>query len=988
MGDPRAPLGVGDRCAGFRVARVVPLEDLRAHLCLLEHEATGARYLHLANRDQENTFAVMFPTFPTDSTGVAHILEHTVLCGSAKFPVRDPFFSMVKRSLNTFMNAFTASDWTMYPFATQNRKDFYNLMDVYLDAVFRPRLDDLSFKQEGHRLEEVPGANGEAPLAFKGVVYNEMKGAMSAPDQILGRALLAALYPDTTYRHNSGGDPREIPRLTHADLQAFHRRHYHPSNAFFYSYGNLPLADHLAFLETHYLGAFTRQPRLPEVPPQPRWSSPRQTVCTYPIAPTEDLARRSQVGLAWLATDIRDAFEVLVLDLLEQILLGHAASPLRKALMDSGLGSALADATGYEADNRDTLFACGLKDTSADAGPAVEALILETLDRLARQGVPAEAREAALHQLEFQRREVTNTPYPYGIKLLLALAATWLHGGDAPELLRFTPHLERLRQAAEQPGFLEERLRHHFLDNPHRVRFALHPDPQEGVRQTEAERLELARREAHLTPDERRRLGADAAALETRQAATEDLGVLPTLELTDIPAEVTRIAPTRAQDPGLAFYEQPTAGIVYFAAAFHLAALPAETLPLVPFFCRAFTRLGTARRDFADLARRLDLYTGGLGLSANARSACGDPPTPLAFLALSGKCLDRHLAPMCDLVEELLFEVEFSDLARLRQVLREYRAGFESTIVNGGHRYAMSLASRWFTPAARLNETWNGIHQLRFVKGLTEDTSEARLADLAAQLTGLARILFPRAASHWALIGDPGPLATAAPRMEGLRQRLAEIPFKPWALPETAADGPQPREGWSTASAVSFAAQAFPSVSLTHADAPAMAVIAKMLRSLYLHREIREKGGAYGGFAVFNPEDGLFAMASYRDPQIAGTLRVFEGARSFLLPGSFREDDVKEAVLQVCSEIDKPDPPGPAARKAFYRRLLGLSDEERQRFKARLLALDATGVRQAAERRFPVSPAAGAVAVIGAAEALEAANRELAPSASLTLHRI
>jgi Zn-dependent M16 (insulinase) family peptidase len=988
MGDDTAPLAAGDRYAGFRVTQTSPLEDLQARLLVLEHEATGARWLHLANRDPENTFAVVFPTYPADSTGVAHILEHTVLCGSARFPVRDPFFAMVKRSLNTFMNAFTASDWTMYPFATQNRKDFYNLMDVYLDAVFLPRLDELSFQQEGHRLEEVAGPGDGPRLAFKGVVYNEMKGAMSAPDQVLGRSLLAALYPDTTYRHNSGGDPRAIPHLTHADLKAFHGRHYHPSNAFFYSYGNLPLEDHLAFLDSRCLADFTRQPRLPGVPSQPRWSAPREAVFTYPLSAEEELARRSQVGLAWLTADIRDDDEVLVLALLEQILLGHAASPLRKALMDSGLGSALSDATGYEADNRDTLFACGLKDTAPDAAPAVEALILETLAELARRGIPAEARAAALHQLEFQRREVTNTPYPYGIKLLLALAATWLHGGDAPALLRFTPNLERLRRAAETPGFLEGRLARHFLDNPHRVRFGLHPDPGEGPRQAEEERQALRAIEARLTPADRRRLQAQAQVLEARQTAAEDLSVLPTLALADIPPDVLGIAPTRREPPALELYEQPTAGIVYVAAAFELAALPEADLPLVPFFCRAFSRVGTARRDFADLARRLDLFTGGLGLSANARSAWGAPPTPFPFLALSGKCLERNLTPMCDLMEELLLEVDFGDLSRLRQVLLEYRAGFEAAVVPGGHRYAMSLASRWFTPAARLSEAWNGIHQLRFLKDLSADTAESRLADLAGRLTTLARTLFPQGAARLAVIGEAAPLAAAAARLESLRGRLEEAPFTPYAAPAAAPQPAPPREGWSTTTAVAFAARAFAGVSLAHPDAPGLAVIAKMLRSLYLHREIREKGGAYGGFAVYNPEDGLFTLASYRDPQIAGTLKVFDGARDFLLPGSFGEEDVKEAVLQVCSEIDKPDPPGPAARKAFYRRLLGLPDEERQRFKARLLALDTGAVRRVAEAHFGAGAPAGAVAVIAGAEALEAANRELGPAAALSLQRI
>ncbi|MEE4608682.1 MAG: insulinase family protein, partial [Desulfobacteraceae bacterium] len=397
----------GDRIGGYRVARVEAIPELATTFIALDHEATGARHIHLARADSENCFSVAFKTVPADSTGVAHILEHTVLCGSRRYPVRDPFFSMLKRSLSTFMNAFTASDWTMYPFATQNRKDFYNLLDVYLDAAFFPILDPLSFKQEGHRLELEPAEDGLPRLVYKGVVFNEMKGAMSAPDQVMGRGLLNALYPDTTYAHNSGGEPAEIPRLTHGDLVAFHRRHYHPSNAYFFTYGDLPLADHLAFIEAKVLQGVARIDPGTEVPPQPRWAAPRQAVRNYPLAPGEDPDGKYQACLAWLTADIRDSFEVLTLAVLEEILLGNDAAPLRRALIDSGLGSALSDASGFDGENRDTLFACGLKDVAADAAPAVEQIILGTLNRLAAEGIDPALIESAVHQIEFHRKEVT-----------------------------------------------------------------------------------------------------------------------------------------------------------------------------------------------------------------------------------------------------------------------------------------------------------------------------------------------------------------------------------------------------------------------------------------------------------------------------------------------------------------------------------------------------------------------------------------------------
>ena len=383
IADPRNEgLSPDSSVYGYRIHRVVELAEISAIYYELEHTATGARHVHISRNDAENTFGAAFKTVPVDSTGVAHILEHTVLCGSQRFPVRDPFFSMLKRSLSTFMNAFTASDWTMYPFSTQNKKDFDNLMRVYLDAAFFPNLAELSFKQEGHRLEienqPADGASDPFKLVYKGVVYNEMKGAMSSPDQVMVRSILKALYPDTTYSQNSGGDPVLIPTLTYQQLKEFHRRHYHPSNAFFYTYGDLPLTAHLAVIHETVLKKFERIDPGTEVFSQPRWSTPRKETFYYPFDKKEDSSKKCQACVAWLTADIKDTFEVLSLALLERILLGNSASPLRKALIEFELGTALSDGSGFDADNRDTMFACGLKDIERSAAGKVETIVSAT----------------------------------------------------------------------------------------------------------------------------------------------------------------------------------------------------------------------------------------------------------------------------------------------------------------------------------------------------------------------------------------------------------------------------------------------------------------------------------------------------------------------------------------------------------------------------------------------------------------------------------
>jgi presequence protease len=983
----------GDTLSGYRIARITALDELDATLYQLEHLATGARHVHISIKDQENTFGVTFKTVPTDSTGVAHILEHTVLCGSRLFAVRDPFFSMLKRSLSTFMNAFTASDWTMYPFATQNRKDFYNLMDVYLDAAFFPTLDELSFKQEGHRLEVEPDAAAQSKniLVYKGVVYNEMKGAMSSPDQVLGRSMLNALYPDTTYSNNSGGDPAVIPQLTYAQLRAFHQRHYHPSNAYFYSYGHLPLKDHLSFIADKIMGHFQRIDPATQVPAQPRWREPRTARYTYPLAAGDDPTRKCQVSLGWLACDIRDTFEVLTLTVLEQVLLGNAASPLRKALMDSGLGSTLSDGSGYDADNRDTIFSCGLKDTAEDSAEAVERIIFKVLEQLVRDGLDPELIASAIHQIEFHRKEISNTPYPYGIKLLLMIIGSWLHDGDPERILQLDADFQRLHREIAAGPFLEGRIQSYLLDNPHRIRLLLAPDQAKARIEEQQVRHTLDALWQTLDPNDRAQIETDAQRLKERQEHPEDVSCLPTLALADIPPKVEAC---RATDiaPGhpLWRYALPTSGIYYLNAAAGAAAVPAPLLPWVPFFCYAFSRVGTRRYDYVRMARRIDACTGGLGLNAQARVFYDQSHRCLPLIHLSAKCLTRNIDPMYGIVEELIDEFDCGDLGRLKQLLGEYRSGLETMVVQNGHRLAISLSSRSFGPTNYLSEIWSGIHQVRTVRALDTQMDDARLAELAGHLKEIARTIFTPDNLIMAAIGEADAVDAALARtgasrvLSNFKRDRAHTAFPFLDLP---VDTALPYEGWSTSTAVAFVAQSVPTVALGHPDAPTLAALGKMLRSLYLHREIREKGGAYGGFALYNPENGLFSLASYRDPQIVQTLKVYAGAADFIRSAPISDEDIKEAVLQVCSEIDKPDPPGPAARKAFFRMIVGLDDEARQAYKAQLLQVTKERVLAVSETYLRTAPARAGVAVIAGQEHLASANSQLG-ARPLALHSI
>ncbi len=985
-------LKVGDRFDDYRIERIELLKEISSVFYALEHLSTGARHVHISNSDAENTFGVAFKTVPQDSTGVAHILEHTVLCGSKKYAVRDPFFSMLKRSLNTFMNAFTASDWTMYPFSTQNSKDFYNLMGVYLDAVFFPLLGDLSFKQEGHRLEFEENAAGQGlagdQLVYKGVVYNEMKGAMSSPDQVMVRSILKALFPSSTYRYNSGGEPAEIPSLTHEQLKKFHRRHYHPSNAFFYTYGNLPLKDHLAFIEAQVLNQFSRIDPGTNVASQPRWKRPRSATYPYPFNKNEDAAKKCQVCLAWLTADIQNTFEVLTLTLLEQILLGNSASPLRKALIDSALGSALCDGTGYDADNRDTLFVAGLKDVEQTTVEKIEEIIVGVLRDLVKKGIDKNLIDSAIHQIEFHRKEITNTPYPYGIKLLLTFSGSWFHGGDPVKILNFDADLAKLQAELAKGAFFENYIQKYFLDNPHRVLLTLIPDQEMEQNEIQRAHVELARIKKELSRTDIDRIKQDAEALKRLQETEEDISCLPTLQREDIPPSVPIIKEIASEDAIRAtLYDSVTSGIVYFAAAAGSGLLPPALLPMVPFFCYALSRMGTTKRDYAEMAQRIDTYTGGVGFSTHARTRFDDTGDCVPFISFNGKCLMRNQEPMFDIIQELLHHSDFSNLTRLKSLLLEYRAGLESMVIHSGHRLAISLAARNLSSTRMLSETWGGIHQLLTIKRLTDDITEQDLIALSSDLVTITGALFTQKNFQMALIGEDTTRAAARSCAQSLFDGFnpgKENGFKP---PDITMDNKIIREGWSTSSAVSFVALVFETVRMVHEDAAALSVISKILRSMFLHREIREKGGAYGGFAIYSPEDGLFSFASYRDPHIISTLKAFDNSADFIRSGSFSDEDVKEAILQVCSEIDKPDPPGPAARKAYYRKIIYLSDEMRTHFKTRLLSLTRSQVVRTAGKYFDENETRKAVAVISGEDKLKATNAKLAGK-PLELNRI
>ncbi len=479
----------GERYGDFVVTKCHPIPELSCTLKELVHLPSGAQVMHIANDDPENLFCLSFQTLPSSSNGAAHILEHTVLCGSRRFPVKDPFFAMTRRSLNTFMNALTGSDFTCYPAASQNEKDFYNLMDVYIDAVFHPELKRMSFLQEGHRLEFSDPKNPKSPLEFKGIVFNEMKGSLSSADTRLWHALMEYLVPDLPYAHNSGGDPSVIPDLSYAELIAFHETFYHPSRCLFFFYGDLPLKKHLDFIAEKALKHVPKVDPVPPIPRQKRFTSPRHKELHYPVSEGDELSERTMVAFGYLTAPLIDQEEVLALQLLDAVLMETDASLLKAALLDSKL---CIHAEAYmDPEMSEIPYAIVCKGCDPENIDKLEKVLKKALVKICEEGIPDHMIDAALHQLEFSRLEITGDHAPFGLTLFMRSALAKQHGSDPENALMVYSLFEKLLAKVKDPAYLPGLIRKYLLDNPHCVRLVMHPDRNLSAQEIAQEKEKL-----------------------------------------------------------------------------------------------------------------------------------------------------------------------------------------------------------------------------------------------------------------------------------------------------------------------------------------------------------------------------------------------------------------------------------------------------------------------------------------------------------------
>jgi Zn-dependent M16 (insulinase) family peptidase len=930
---------------GYTIVRREPLDRLEGAFIELVHERTGARHIHVECTDDNNAFGVSFPTVPKDSTGVAHILEHVVLAGSRRFPVRDPFFSMTRRSLATFMNALTSSDSTTYPFSTRNPKDYMNLLLVYLDAAFFPLLEEDSFKQEGIRFEFEDPTDPSSGLRYKGVVFNEMKGALATPQAAMQRNLGRTLFPGLTYANVSGGDPEHIPDLTWEHLRRFHAEHYHPSNAYFYTYGDQPLDRTLAVIEENVLSQFERFAIDTSIPNVRRFSKPVTSVEPYAATPGEDNSSKAQALVGWVTVPAVDSLRLLAMRVLSEVLLGNSGSPLRKALIDSKIGSALADGSGFQDDYKETVFGAGLKGIAIGDAPKVEEVVLHTLERLAADGIDQAQVDAAIHRLEFEKRERSNAGYPYALKVLFTFLSPYQYGGDAYTALNLDADLEHLERARKEGRFFENLIAAELLDNQHRGLLILEPDPDLEERNRRQELERLASIEGTLTDAERARIVADALRLKAAQEAKQDLAVLPSLELSDIPMHFEDV-PSRQIKIGPAtveFFPLPTNGITYVDIRSDFSTLGQDLKDLLPLFSRVFTQTGAAGQDYVQIAARIAGYTGGVG-AAPAVQPLAARDDYLQSFYVSGRALDRNIGPFIDLLTDLTARLEIEP-GRLKEVIAESATRLESSISGLGFQFAILRATSKLSSEGAINDGLQGIGMLHEIRRLAR-LSEAALGEVIAKLVALRTALFRQDSVHITVTCEEAMVDSIAQRLQGLVGALpagganghVEKPDPLAAVPE-ARTAPLP---------VAFNVRGFKTVRYTHPDAPVLLVLANYLRDTFLHRELREKGGAYGAMAQASTGSGTFYMASYRDPNVTRTYDTFDRAVIWLIEGEVVEDALKEAILGACGDVDPLESPDIKGRREAGNRLTGFTRREREKFKERLLEVTAADLRRVA----------------------------------------
>ncbi len=965
----------------FRFIRKETISTLNVTIEEYTHINTGAVHYHLAADNPENVFLAGFRTVPMDHKGVAHILEHTALCGSKRFNVRDPFFMMIRRSLNTFMNAFTSNDWTAYPFASQNKKDFNNLLDVYLDAVFFANLSELDFLQEGHRVEFEKADDPSSDLVYKGVVFNEMKGAMSSVNSTLWQTLCKYLFPSTTYHFNSGGDPEYITDLSYDELKSFYKAHYHPSNAILMTYGDIPAVEHQTQFEEKALKHFDRSSDYIYVANEKRLQAPIKVQEAYAFDSPDDAETATQLNIGWLLGQNTHLKDLLHAQLLSYVLLENSASPLQKYLESTELGSAPSALCGMEDSYKELVFVCGISGAKACDTDRFTHEVLAVLQKVADEGVPIERLEAIVHQLELSQREISGDSYPYGLQIILTALPCVTHRGDPVELLNLEPVLDELRESIKDPEFIKGLVQTLLIDNQHRVILTAVADKGLSTRKIQAEKEQLNKIKQNLDEQQVQSIIEQTKALNARQSEIDDPENLPKVTLADIPDDITVIEgkdyeenPQGEEKRLATYYQQGTNGLTYQQILLPLPSLNEEQLSLLPFYCQCLTELGFTDTSYLDVQNRQSEVVGSIHAFSSVKAHLDDAQKVKGYMGISAKALNRQQADMSELIQDTLNKITFTEKQRIKELVSQIKQRREQSITGNGHMLAAATAASTMSGLASMTNRLSGIPAIKAIKALDAAlTDDNALAQYCQSLQALHDIIRAQPC-QLLLISD----APAPDSIEAVHQGFWQHTSKDQGSLSLPPMREKIKQAWIANTQVNFCAKAYPTVPLEHPDAPALTILGGFLRNGYLHTAIREKGGAYGAGASQDNNFACFKFYSYRDPRLSGTLDDFDSAIEWLKNNEHTADQLEEAILGVISSLDKPASPAGEAKHAYYYQLFGQTPEKRRAFRKAILAVTLDDLKNLADTYFTADKASvGVISSDAFEEELKALNLDI-----------
>ena len=928
------------------------LKDTGCDSLLLRHKKTGARVALLPSEDDNKVFYVAFRTPPEDSTGVAHIIEHTVLCGSRDFPVKDPFVELVKGSLNTFLNAMTYPDKTVYPVASCNDTDFKNLMHVYLDAVFYPNIykEQNIFRQEGWHYE---AEDAQSPITVNGVVYNEMKGALSSADDVLARSIYSSLYPHTTYAVESGGDPVNIPDLTYEAYLDFHRRYYHPSNSYIYLYGNMDMEERITYLDEAYLSAFDRLQIDSEIASEPPFEKPAEAVEHYSVQSEEELKGRSY--LTWnvsLAPDGQDTELGLAFKIIDYILCDAEGAPVKKALRDKGIGEDVYSL--LELGIRQPSYTVTAKYTDPDKKEEFIATIEDTLRKIADEGLDQRALLASINRFEFKYREANYGYYPKGLVYGLNALDTWLYNDMTPFInLELGEAFAALREKMDK-GYFEGLIRKHFLENPHKAIVVMTPEVGLTEKIAQELRVKLDAYAQSLTADERQKIVDDLAALREWQETPdtkENMEKIPMLTREDLSREIkpfvnevlqarTERGDGRTQESAVIAHPLNTSGIDYLTFMFDITKLPQKFFPYLGIFKTLLGVLDTQNYSYAQLDQEINIYTGGIGSTVSVYTKNGDPSDYVMTAEVNCKVLHSNVSEAMKLIKEILNTTKWDSRDRVLEVLEEERAAMRADLPQSGHATAAIRASAGFSKTALIMDYVNGVnayHKLDEVCGLLEKGESQEFIDT---LSEMAEYIFR--ADH--LMTDATVDKSSVDEIVEQTASLAQaLPEGRSAQEDLAAFGPsfsvrpvKVKEGFTTAGQVQFVCRAGSFGSRGYSFTGALRVLRVILGYDYLWNNVRVKGGAYGCMSSFS-RDGSAYFVSYRDPHLAQTIGTFEGAPDYVRSFDADERTMTKYIIGAVSALDRPMTPSVYGKYSLSAYMTGLTEERAMKERQQLL---------------------------------------------------